>query len=635
MSANNSLKIKNNQNQSPYTSKGYPLKKDWSSYNTYDIGRAFFSDGFVNHTYSFSIFDNQNLFIKSVLKDEVLFYKKREIPVTIYSADNENEIINTSKKLVIDYDEIAFFFFKQDENIKAKINLGNSLLKLSNFENENQMKNKTFDISPQEMQKINNNLSAKNIVSFFNKDNFLFKEDVENINGLFNFKNLRKIQKSLNDDFINAWWSKDFEGKIYVNSDIHHSYRSSLEETVYFQITVNDRVKEGTIITFNLFDYDGIFNPDDKKFNNKEIIKKVEVRKVEKEKRITIELYLNPTWENNILEEKGLFSNGYIELYWSWNYNNVLWRSKELQLSVYPSENKLYVRPLIQDSNYKLPEIYSHKGEIILFAIDQLPNGTIKKFVSMKLRNTIKYRSFEDINKFYKEIFTEKINLETNTLETASYQVEELNHYFKIKNNAQSIFIEEENIDVPVEKGSKQAVYNSLFKGVKMIKNAAEVYNYYDIFKQTINMFPELSDNGKLNAPSLSTFVGLIPSANIYAFALALTEWSMKAQKEQDDIIIDQSLWVKWQNKKKQGLDAALNFVDYNGWASDKTFRKHFVSQETLDALFKGTFKTIDELNDFNNIQKAENKYVLISYRMNKEELDTFVDVIDCIYFKS
>ena len=34
-------------------------------------------------------------------------------------------------------------------------------------------------------------------------------------------------------------------------------------------------------------------------------------------------------------------------------------------------------------------------------------------------------------------------------------------------------------------------------------------------------------------------------------------------------------------------------------------------------------------------MQNAEKKYVLISYRIIKEDLGTFTDVIDCIYFKN
>jgi hypothetical protein len=93
------------------------------------------------------------------------------------------------------------------------------------------------------------------------------------------------------------------------------------------------------------------------------------------------------------------------------------------------------------------------------------------------------------------------------------------------------------------------------------------------------------------NVASLSTFVGLIPRLDIVAFGLALTEWTMKDQIAEQDKLINESLFLKWQNIKKQGLEAALNFVDNNAWADKNNFEKHFVSQETLNMLFKGTFK--------------------------------------------
>lgn len=95
---------------SPFTSKGYPYSKDWSSYNTYDMGRAFFSDGFITNSNAFLVFDNQSIFKQVIIKDEPLFYKKKEIPITIYTVETEKEVLDTFKKLEIDYDEIAIFF---------------------------------------------------------------------------------------------------------------------------------------------------------------------------------------------------------------------------------------------------------------------------------------------------------------------------------------------------------------------------------------------------------------------------------------------------------------------------------------------------------------------------------------------
>lgn len=204
--------METNTSHSPFTSKGYPFRKDFSSYNTYDMGRAFFSDGHVDKLHAFQVFDHVTIFNKALLKDETLYYKKSEIPVTIYTTNPLEEITDKYNKLEIDYDEIAIFFFKENDNIKAKINLGDSLLKLSNFDDENQMGNQTFDISLEEIQRISNNLSAKNIVSFFNKDYFLFNEDVENITGLF--------EKPLS---ISDIQKKYKEFKVLYETDGHYS----------------------------------------------------------------------------------------------------------------------------------------------------------------------------------------------------------------------------------------------------------------------------------------------------------------------------------------------------------------------------------------------------------------------------
>ncbi|OYU78974.1 MAG: hypothetical protein CFE23_16210 [Flavobacterium sp. BFFFF1] len=68
--------------------------------------------------------------------------------------------------------------------------------------------------------------------------------------------------------------------------------------------------------------------------------------------------------------------------------------------------------------------------------------------------------------------------------------------------------------------------------------------------------------------------------------------------------------------------------------AREKGFKEYYICQETLDSLFKGNFKSIEELRDFNDLQQSENKYVIINYRIDKEELGTFADIVDCIYIK-
>lgn len=543
------------------------FNSDWSTYYTLEMADTLlpYTDGYKSR--GTLVYDGAELFIDTPKVNQKLLPLSNDgklISTAFFTYPKGVKIEKKKSTLQLEaFELVAFIEVDKDYSIDVHLKFGENFKQfLNNYYEE---KNLNISVSSVESKIYKTNVnnfktSFTDGMVHFNQMKFVLDlldikyDDVE-VKQNAQLVDEKKVEVDPQKDFISGWWSKDYEGKIYVDSDQYHSYRSNLEKTVFFQITVNNKIKVGTPISFMLFDYD--INPDDNEFNDKPVIIESFVRKVGDEKRVTIELYLNPEWEKKIVEETGSFANNSIELYWSWTYDNTIWTSKSVQLNVYPSEKKLYIKPILNGIDYKLPEIYSHNGEIITFALELLPKGQIKKFVSIKIRNTITYKSFEDINKFYKEIFTERINLDANTLEASGYKVIELNHYFKIKNNATSIFIEEENIEVPVEKGTKLAAYNSLYKGIKTIKNALEWYGYYTAFKDTINMFPELSNNGKFNAPSLSIFVGMIPQlpyAGVYAFALALTEWSMKDQKEQDDKVIDQSLWVDWQNAKNRDL---------------------------------------------------------------------------------
>ncbi|MFT3796611.1 hypothetical protein [Flavobacterium sp.] len=576
--------------------------------------------------------------------EEIIYYEnlKGNPSLNIYLFDKLFSVINgiTVAKpnislQLIDGIPMAYNTFTDTDTFSSLFPEG---LSAPSFENNFQ------DLSSE--NSIENNATQYALSSPF-KENSIFhpnydkskKEEEENRKK----EKLIKIQliKDINSDELNAasednfkfgWWSTDYEGKKKVPSDQYHLYRSNLEKTVYFQIEVNPKIPSGTSIRFQLYDFDGMFNFDDKTFAENEIIKTAVVRTVNKEKRITIELFLSPNWGSDIAIEKGLFANGSIELYWQWEFKNVIWSSKQIQLNVYPSLIKLHIKPVLQDEKFNLPEFYSRLGDLILFAIERLPNGEIKKFVSIAIRNTTTYKSIEDVNKFLKEVYTERINLDTNEIEAAGYEVTELNNYFKIKNNATSIFIEEEKITVPVEKGTKLAVYNSLNKGIALAKNAAKGYGHYQVIKETINMFPELSYNSQFNMPSLSTFVGLIRGAEVIAFALMVTEWVIKDQMKEDEETINQFLSIDWQNAKKKGLDNALNFIQKSNWARENGFTSILIAQENLDSLLKGEYNALEELIRASFVSENPKIYVVFTYRVTNEKLDTYTDVVDCIY---
>ena len=435
--------------------------------------------------------------------------------------------------------------------------------------------------------------------------------------------------------FSNFYWSKDALGTNKITGYATQEFQANLEETVYFHISVNKIIPVGTTINFILVDYDtalflDIANPDDVEFGGKKIVKNAIVIKGDKENKIVLKLYLDQSWIKELEEDQGPLRDADLDLYWAWKYKNKPYNSKEHQLSVYPSKTTLRLMPAIEKEGYNLPEIYSHTGDIILYAIELSPEGKIKKFVSIKIRNTKTYKFKKDLDKFIKEIYTENINLETNRLENANYSVEEVNHYFKFKENATKIFIEEELLEQPILKGSKLARYNSIAKVWKFVKKAPGLFDNLDILQQMREMIPELSSNNEFNMPSLSTFVGFIPRLNVYTLVFSLAEYLLLEQIEEQNKVINDSFWLKWQNTKRQGLDKVLAFIE-TPWAKKNEFKKTFVIHDVLQKLFKGEFKTLDKLRDKSFENDEEKNYLVVTYRVTNEKLDTFMDIVDCI----
>lgn len=433
--------------------------------------------------------------------------------------------------------------------------------------------------------------------------------------------------------FPTGYWSYDFEGKNTIPGDSNHLYRTTLERTVYLQINVSDNVPSGTLIKFQLWEKDAFGITDDSEFNEKEVFKVAEVREINGKKRISIKLFLENIWKKEIAKDKGAFQNGCIELFWKWNYGNISWHSRDVELSVYPSEFRLRIKAALNSQTNALPEIYSHKGDIICFAIEQLPNGKIEKFVTMKLRTTTTFRSIEGINKFKKEVFTETIDLKRNRLETSSYNIEDVEHIFTIKKEYKDIYIEEKLYNVPIAKGSDIAIYNSIKKVVNFGKIAADTFGQIQILDEMRNMIPELSNNGEFNKPSLSTFVGFIPGAQVIAFGVGVLEWIAQDYIKEMKEWVDEQMWIDWQNEKAKGLNEARNFIN-NYWAIDNHFQAIEISQRTLNLLLKGNFNSINELKDdiYNGNIADILSYTVFFHRINEEAIEDYFDVLDCIF---
>lgn len=434
---------------------------------------------------------------------------------------------------------------------------------------------------------------------------------------------------------FSGWWSPDYEGMRNLERDSRGS-KSYLEKTVYYQLTVSKSIPVGTAIQFKLWDYDtGLFldwlNPDDDKFAGKEVIKTVIVREVNGKHRITIELFLKPNWHNDLRKDLGWFKNGYLELYWTWSYKHKNWTSEPNFLCVHPSDVKLRIKPSYNGAVYTLPEIYSRKGYIIIFAIDQLPNGEIQKFVSLKIRSTTSFRFEQDIQKFKKEIYSETINIKKNKLEAVSYEVEEISHFFCIKENVINIFVDEKIVEVPVTQGSSIAIFNKIKKTINFGKIAAEIFTYHQVLDEIRNMMPEISSNVKFNTPSVSTALAFVPGYQIAAFGIFIFEWMAQDLLTEADQNFQEQMWITWQNTKTKGLDAVLSFIE-NSWASDNFFRYIPVNSEILNDLLTGKIKTRQEIIDRRFITKEPLTHTLIIYGVEDLQLDTYYDVVDCIF---
>lgn len=478
-----------------------------------------------------------------------------------------------------------------------------------------------------------NIIATKGDVTFSANKNVNFYGVEEGVHiGDYNFK-----EEEPQKDFSGRW-SADYDGLINLER-VPSGSKSYLEKTVYYQLTVSEDIPLGTSIQFKLWDYDtGLFldwlNPDDDEFGGKEVIKTGIVREVNGKHRITIELFLNPNWHNDLRKDLGFFKNGYLELYWTWTYRNIVWSSEFNFLCLYPSNIKLRIKPAYNGSVYSLPEIYSRKGYIITFAIDQLPNGEIQKFVSIKIRTTTTFRLEKDIQKLKKEIYSETINIKKNRLEAVSYEVEEISHFFHVKENITNIFVDEKLVEVPVAKGSSIAFINSIKRGVKLIKHVSEVFTYIMIFDEFRNMIPELSSNGKMNTPSVSTALAFVPGFQIAAFGVFIFEWMAQDLLEQADQNFDEVMWIEWQNTKTKGLDAVLSFIENNSWAKKNFFYPIPVNSEIMNDLFLGKLKTRQQIIDRRFTTKQELTHILITYGVEDLQLETYYDVVDCIFMK-
>ena len=349
-------------------------------------------------------------------------------------------------------------------------------------------------------------------------------------------------------------------------------------------------------------------------------------------------------------------SGRHIELYFKCTYEgyetDLLPKSESNYLEVGYSDRNIFIKPAINDGNYSLPEIYSHTGEIILFVIKESPEQKIHNYIKLKVRTTTQFVYYESIEKLKKEIYTETINLKTNTIENINYTIDDVEYIFSIKDDGGKVFIDEKIHEIPIAKGSKIGIYNSIKKTINVVKGIGELYDQYLILDEMKNMIPELSNNGKFNMPSLSTLIGFIPGGGVLAFGVAVSEWVVKDMLKQYDEWIEEGKKVHFENSKASGLKYVKNLLHMNPWFKDEYWYVENVPYATLQKLLKGKIRRFDKLN--NDIDKentnltsvfysgqispdefARNKYFLIFKIQHNEQQNDDIFILETVFYEN
>ena len=446
---------------------------------------------------------------------------------------------------------------------------------------------------------------------------------------------------------FSGWWSPDYEGQKNLETD-NRGPKSSLDKTVYFQLNVSKDIPLGTNITFQLWDKDtGMFIdwivPDDDKLDGKKVYRNAVVREVDGKHRMTIELFLNPKWDSDLLSDKGYFKNGCLDFYWTWKYKNSDWTSNTNILSIYPSETTLHVKPAYE--GYGFPEIRTAEGELIVFStgivateepskeleevmekiLDDI-QGNIwsdlrEKMVtySNKLRYTIAVKQLKKgrlVNNMGKIEFSRRIY--TKPVIDNSGEVYEITKAANFGHRKDGKLITTKGI-------SQLDYFREVGVGNTILKQAEKLSYVIDILHVL-----DLGMEGKMD--TLTTMFAPLDFLNIMVYPSI-----RKPIEEVWDGMINSNI----EDKKDKGLEGVYELSN-DKWLNRQRFGDYQyteISLEILDKLLKGNIITIEELKKQSEKQLIENNYnksififTALHYTKIDEEADSVITTIDSIF---
>lgn len=450
-------------------------------------------------------------------------------------------------------------------------------------------------------------------------------------------------------EFTNGEWTSDKEGKKPLERSSNGVPKSKLGKTVYFHLETKG-LNNDEEIQLSLAEYDyniipafifpggklleDIIDPDDRKFPEKEVVKKATV----KNNKASIELLLHESWEGMIKDDSGTAqSNESIELYWEVSYNNKyktdLPNDTDDYLRVSQNDRTLYFNmPL---DSYNLPDMRSNDGSPLVYL----------KFMGGMAKGKLKDKALDLANnKIEKAIHRialgklEKGSLVTNTgrIQTnANAQIYAKNTYtnegellekLKKRNNWGNATETTRGI-------SQYDFFTKTGKRVKVLgflKDATfnDKVNFFDV----IDLFSYATDEtDPFGQPlpdfGLGAFGGVLGSFTLVWNVAGLLVAQMKAE---DDAFMREVDQIKIEKAKLEGLEAVRNEI--NTWNHNKDYEWDLlpISIETANKLLQGEFDTFEELQkyDFNYPMKSIEILYRVVFNDNKERDINIIETI-------
>ncbi|RYJ38967.1 hypothetical protein NU08_1805 [Flavobacterium anhuiense] len=445
-------------------------------------------------------------------------------------------------------------------------------------------------------------------------------------------------------------WTSDYEGMRNLEKDATKS-RSNLGETVYYQLTVSNDIPIGTNITFKLWDEDygdslKWLLSDDDTFDGKKVYRNAVVREVNGTHKMTVKLFLNPKWYDDLVADLGRFKNGCLDFYWTWEYNGKPWTSNTNILNVYPSKTTLFIKPAYE--GYGFPEIRTADGELIVFSagivatvepskelekimdtiLDDIQNNAITDVREKMVKYSDKLRYSIAVNKLKKGYLVNNLGkiefskrLYTKPVFDNSGQLYEITQAVNFGYRKEGKLITTKGIS-QLDYFKQVGVRNAVLKNVEKL----------DYVLQTLDLLSFAMDEKKVE--TITTMFAPLDFLN----AIVYPSISKPIEKVWDGMVVDAV-----EQAKDNGL-RGISDLAVAKWFSRDTYGDYQyikINQDMLNNLLKGKYKTLKDLeNNLENFRKSINNYdyqtsliyTVFYYTKKNVEIDEKIAYIETIF---